>query len=135
MAFDLIPKSYWSYPKLINWDDDDDWLSFPSNPGGLSVSEDDKNVYVSAHVPGIDPKDIEVTFDKGMLWIKGETKTEEKGKKFYRKSANSFSYRVNVPGEIDNENEPTASCKNGVMTVTFVKSPKTQPKKIAVKSG
>mgnify|MGYP000344849268 CR=1 FL=1 len=104
-------------------------------PSGLSLSEDDKNVYVQASVPGVDPKDIEVTFDKGVVWIKGESKDEEQNKKYYRKAASSFSYRVAVPGDIDSTQEPQASVKNGVMTVTFTKSPKAQPKKISVKTG
>jgi HSP20 family protein len=100
---------------------------------GLSVSEDEKNVYVEAALPGIDPKDVEITLDKGILWIKGEAKEEEKQKKFYRKSARSFSYRVAVPGDINTKVEPNAVSKNGVMKVTFAKSPAAEPKKIAVK--
>lgn len=133
---DLVPRSYFRFPSVSNlWEDDEDWTTVSNWPNGLSLSEDDKNVYVQAAVPGVDPKDIEVTFDKGVVWIKGESAEVEKDKKYYRKAASSFSYRVAVPGEIDAAAEPQASVKNGVMTVTFVKSPKTQPKKISVKAG
>jgi len=44
---------------------------------------------------------------------------ETKEKKYYRKATSSFSYRVAVPGEIDQNKEPYASCRNGVMTVTL----------------
>lgn len=131
---DLVPRAYWRVPTLSNlWEDDDDWGTVTNWPSGLSLSEDDKNVYVQAAVPGVDPKDIEVTFDKGVIWVKGETKTEETNKKYYRKAASSFSYRVAVPGDIDLTREPSAAVKNGVMTVTFAKSPKAQPKKISVR--
>lgn len=135
MAFDLIPSSFLNFPRFpATLSDDDDWMA-TSAPSGVSVSEDDKHVYVQAHLPGVDEKDVDMTFDKGMLWIKGETKQEEedKKKKFYRKATSSFSYRVAVPGDLDLSVDPEAKYKNGVMTVSFIKSPKSQPKKITVK--
>lgn len=137
MAFDLIPSRLLSFPSFRMpsfWNDEDDWLTTPSTPSGLSVSEDEKNVYVEAAVPGIEPKDVEITFQDGYLWIRGETKEEDKARKYYRESSRSFSYRVAVPGDIDDSVEPEATSKNGVMTVIFVKSPKTTPKKIQIKA-
>lgn len=140
MAYDLIPSKFLSFPSLqlpSIWNDDDDWLTAPSSPSGLSVSEDDQKVYIEASLPGIDPKNIEVTVHDSYLWIRGESKTEEKDKKrkYYRQSAQSFSYRVAVPGDIDSTVEPTANYKHGVMTVTFTKSPKSQPRKIKVQAA
>lgn len=134
MAFDIIPRSFWNTPvKLSSIFDDEDWTNFmPSS--GLSVSEDEKHVYIEAAVPGIDPDQVEVTYDKGVLWIKAasEQKEEDKQKKFYRRASSSFSYRVAVPGEVDDSSEPTAVCKNGVMKISFNKTPQTQPRKINV---
>lgn len=136
MALDLIPGNFWNIspfrvPSLLT--EDDDWTV--SSPSGISISEDDKRVYVSTALPGLDEKDIEVTFDKGTLWVKGESREEDtsKQKKYYRKATSSFSYRIAVPGDLDANAEPEASYKNGVMTVSFTKSPTSQPKKIAVK--
>ena len=132
---DLVPGSLWRFPRLPSiWEDDEDWGLMTNTPTGLTISEDEKNVYVEAAVPGVDPKDIEVTFSKGVVWIKGESKEEEKKKKYYRKAMSSFSYRVAVPGDVDPKAEPQAECKNGKMTVTFAKAPQAQPKKIAVKA-
>lgn len=132
----LVPHSYWRLPTLPSlWEDDDDWSASTNWPSGLSLSEDDKNIYVQAAVPGVEPKDIEVTVDHGVVWIKGESKNEEDTKKFYRKAVSSFSYRVVVPGDFDTNKDPDARVKNGVMTVTFSKSPKAQPKKISVQEG
>lgn len=138
MAFDLIPSRLLSFPSLRMpsiWNDEDDWLTTASSASGLSISEDEKNVYVEAAVPGIDPKEVEITFQDGYLWIRGENTEEvkDKARKYYRESSKSFSYRVAVPGDIDEKMEPEATCKNGVMTITFVKSPKTQPKRIQIK--
>jgi HSP20 family protein len=102
----------------------------------LSLSEDDKHIYVQAQVPGVDPKNIDVTYHDGYLWIRGEAKEseEDKKRKYYRHATSSFSYRVAIPSEVDMKTEPEATYKHGVMTVTFAKSPKAQPKKITVKA-
>lgn len=139
MSDDLVPKSFWSFPSFrlptfSEIDREEDWLTLPGFSNGLSVSEDEKNVYVSAALPGVDPDKIEVTFDKGYLWIKGNADESESEKKFYRKASSSFSYRIAVPGDLDQNKEPQAKCKNGVMTVEFAKIPKTPPKKIQVKA-
>ena len=96
MAYDLVPSRLLSFPSLqipSIWNDDDDWLTSPSSPSGLSVSEDDKKIYIEASLPGIDPKNIEITFQDGYLWVRGETKEEEKdkSKKYYRQASKSFS--------------------------------------------
>jgi len=140
MALDIIPRSFWTFPSfrfpaLWEEDDEDKFLTVASIPSGLTVSEDDKNVYVEAAIPGVDPEKVEVTFNKGVLWIKAEGEEEEKGKKYYKKASRSFSYRVAVPGNIDEKKEPEAVCKNGVMKVTFTKVPEAKPKKITVKHG
>lgn len=136
MSLDLIPRSFLDLPsRLPSIFDDEDWRSFmPSS--GLTVSEDDKQVYVEAAVPGIDPDKIEVTYDKGVLWVRGnqEHKEEDKNRKFYRQASSAFSYRVAVPGNVDENAEPEASCKNGMMTIKFNNVPETQPKRISVKS-
>ena len=55
MSDSLIPKNFFNFPSLSFSDVlDNDWLSVPSEKGGLSVYEDDKKVYVEAALPGID---------------------------------------------------------------------------------
>jgi HSP20 family protein len=137
MAYDLIPRSLLSFPSIqvpSIWNDDDDWLTAPTSPSGLSISEDGKKIYIEASLPGIDPKNIEMTFQDGYLWIRGETKEEDQDKKrkYYRQASKSFSYRVAVPGDVDESIDPTATYKHGIMTIAFMKSPKAQPKKIQI---
>ncbi len=140
MSSNLIPTRLLSFPNLSLpsiWDEAEDWLTSPTNQSsGLSVSEDENHVYVEAAVPGIDPKDIDITFQDGYLWIRGESKQEEenKKKKYYRRASQSFSYRVAVPGDIDTTKEPEATYKHGMMNISFAKSPKVEPKKIQVKT-
>lgn len=133
-----MPKNFFSFPGLSFTDVlDNDLLSIPSDKDGLSVYEDDKKIYIEASLPGIDPNDVDITYQDKYLWIRGESKTEEKDKKkkYYSKATNSFSYRVAIPGDINIDKEPEATCKNGIMTISFTKSEKAQPKKIKIKVG
>lgn len=134
MQLDIMPNSFWDSPtKLSTMLDEEDWRLFlPSS--GLTVSEDKKNIHVEAAMPGISPKDIEVTFDKGILWIRGEVKEEEEDKKrkYYHKSSHTFLYRVTVPETRDEAIEPEVKSSNGILKVSFAKLPETQPKKLKV---
>ncbi len=136
----MPPRSLWSFPMVrfpfsLLEEDEEGWMENFSEPSGLSVSEDENQVYIEAAVPGLKPEEIEMTFDKGIVWIKGEKKEEagDKNKKFYRKALSTFSYRIAVPGNIDESKHPEAVCKNGILRVIFSKTTKTQPKKIAIK--
>lgn len=133
MAFDLTRTGFWGRPLL----DEIDSFTFSAMNPGVSIWEDEKNVYVDIAVPGLTPEDIEITFDKGVLWIKGEEKEEEEGKnkKYYARSRRTVNVRVSVPGELDTSKEPTADYNNGILQVTFAKVPQTQPKKIQVKTS
>lgn len=134
MALDLVPTSFWRFPTVRSaWEDEDD-MSMVTTPSGISISEDDTHVYVEVALPGVDPSHVDITFDKGVLWVKGEVKEEERKKKFYRKATSSFSYRIAVPGDIDLTHEPEATPKHGIMTIAFTKSKSSLPKKITVKS-
>ncbi len=131
----LVPRSFFDSPRFPSlWDDDSDFWGLTAQNSGLAISEDEKNVYVEAHIPGVDPNKVEVTFDKGMLWIKGQQEQEENNKKYYKKAASAFSYHVRLPENIDAAKEPEAVCKNGVMKVTFAKQAEVSPKKINVRA-
>lgn len=117
---------------------EDDWdLHDFSSPSGLSVSEDDDHIYVEAALPGIKPEEIDMVFEKGILWIKADKKeeTEDKRKKYYRKAHSSFSYQVAVPGDVDESKQPDALCKQGILTVTFSKKTTGPSKKIPIQEG
>lgn len=127
---DFLPKSFWESP-LVSKEGSD---FFDRSLSGVTVSEDDNNVYVEAQVPGVPSKDIHVEFEGGYLTIHAETKEEEKGKKYYRKAQSVFSYGLRVPGNVDNKEDVQAICKDGVLKVTFKKAErKPSGKKIPVK--
>ncbi len=137
MTNDLIPANFWRFPMMpfsSIMDEMEDLMPTSNLFNGLAVSEDEKNVYIEAAVPGVEGKDIDVTFNKGVLSVKAEKKEEEKGKTYHRRANRSFLYRV-VLRDVDQKAEPQARYKNGIMTVTFVKEASAKPKKIAVKTA
>ena len=134
VKLDLFPRRLFSYPglsPLLN--DDEDW-SLSQTSSGLSISEDEQSVYIEAAVPGVDPEHIDVTYQDGYIWIRGEQQMESGDeRKYYQRSNRSFSYRVAVPGDVDLGVDPEAVYKHGVMQVTLPKSKERLPKKIEVK--
>ena len=130
--FRLFPR-WGRWPSL--WDDEEDWPEIPSTGRGLDVYESGKEVVVKAAVPGVDPQKVEVTYEDGRLWIKAEVEEEEKDKKYYRKSARSFNYSLDVP-QVNPAAEPkSAEVEGGVLTVIFAKAqPKKKTKRITVKA-
>lgn len=135
MARSLIPFFFRDFPAL----EEENWeiSPFTGKAGDVTISEDEAHVYVEAPIPGVRPEDAEVTYDRGVLCVRGrkEEKEEDKKRKFYRKSTSSFSYCVHVPGDIDEEAQVEARVDHGVMKVAFVKRKEKQPKKIEVKKG
>lgn len=101
---------------------------------GLSVYEDDHHIYVEAQTPGVKSEDIQVTYEKGVLWIRAEHSEEKKGVKYHTKASSNFSYRVPMPERIDESKTPDAICKDGVLKITFNKSSSSKPQKIEVKT-
>jgi HSP20 family protein len=92
----------------------------------VNVSETEKEVLVTAELPGIEEKDVEVTLDNGVLAIKGEKKAEkeEKNKNYHRieRSYGSFVRSIALPHEVEEE-KVEATFKNGVLTVKLPKTP------------
>jgi len=126
--FDMRP--FWRWPSI--WEDED----LVADGRQLDVYETDDEVVVKAGLAGVKPEHVDITFEKGMLWIRGEEEEEEKkDKKFYKKSSRSYSYKVAVPGNIDLKNDPEASFKNGVVEIKFKKSDEAKPRKIEIKTS
>lgn len=121
------------WPNVWDWDED----QLASNVGfsdNLDVFETQDEVVVKANVAGIPDEKVDITFEKGVLWIRAEEEEEKKeGRKYYRKASRSYSYKVAVPGNVDLKNDPEALIEKGVVTVTFKKAEEAKPKKITVK--
>ncbi len=115
------------------WDEDEMKIN-PVHDSNLELFETNTQVVVKANVAGLKENQIDVTFEKGVLWIKAENEAEESNddKTYYSKSSWSYSYKVAVPGTLDLTKEPTAEVENGVITITFQKAEISRPKKLTV---
>jgi HSP20 family protein len=105
----------------------------------VDVAETKDEVHVTADLPGLSEKDIEVTLSEGHLHIRGEKRAEkeEKDKNYHciERSYGSFQRSIALPAEVDNE-KVDASFKNGVLAVILPKlHTATSGKKIAVKKS
>jgi len=128
------------YSSLARWPDiwDEDFLSpVTSSASNLDVYETDDEVVVKANVAGVPSDKVDLTFEKGTLWIKAEAvqEKETEEKKHYSKSSWNYSYKVAVPSVLDNNVEPDAVIKDGILTVTFKKSEHTKPRKLNVRTS
>lgn len=103
----------------------------------VDVEESEKEIVVKADLPGVDPKDIEISVLDGSLILKGEKKSEkeEKKKNFHRveRFVGQFYREIPLPPGADAERIAATSAK-GVVSVTIPKKAEAQPKKIAVQA-
>ena len=101
------------------------------------ISETDDMVEVKAELPGMDPKEIDVSVDNGVLTIRGEKKFEDEEKKgdYHRieRSYGSFFRSFQLPHEVD-EKKVKAKYKDGVLHLTLPKSASAKPKRIEIAS-
>jgi HSP20 family protein len=104
----------------------------------IDLSESDKSVVVKADIPGVDPKDIDITVEDGVLTIKGEKKEEREEKKqnFHRteRFVGQFFRQISLPSGADEQNVSATTAK-GVITITIPKKPGSHPKKITVQEA
>lgn len=102
----------------------------------VNFSEDEGNLYVDALVPGVDPKDIDLTAMGNTFTISGERKPfeEHKGQIAHRSELGSgkFSRTLELPVDI-NPDKINAECKDGIMHIALGKAEHAKPKKIEIK--
>lgn len=101
----------------------------------VDVREEDDRYVVKADIPGVDPKDIEVTLENGVLTVSGERteekKESEKGFNRVERVSGSFRRSFSLPEDADGENISAAG-KNGVLEIAIPKAEQKKPKKIKV---
>ncbi len=113
-------------------------LRWPTTPA-VDVAESEKAFEITAELPGMDEKNIEVKVADGRLTIKGEKQEEKEEKKkdyyLHERHFGSFQRSFEVPDSVDPD-KIEANFKKGVLTVTLPKKPEAQKaaKKIEVKA-
>ncbi len=106
-----------------------DWV--PS----VDVREEGDRFVLHADLPGVDPHDIEITMENGILTIRGQRTTEatttKEGYRRVERSAGQFYRRFTLPDTVDSEGVK-ASGNNGVLEITIPKQAKVQPRRIEI---
>jgi len=113
------------------------WPTLKLSPR-VDVTDTDGVIEISAELPGMEEKDVEVSLEDGMLMISGEKKaTTEKKEKNYvyaERSYGSFLRRIPMPPGVEAKSV-NATMNKGVLTVKVAKPSAAQAKKIEVKSA
>jgi HSP20 family protein len=122
-GFDLAPTAFGDRLADRGW-------GWPN----IEVSEADNAVTVTADLPGLEEKDVDIHLADGVLTISGEKKTEsdDKERRISERYYGRFERRI--PVEDVDEDKVNASFKNGVLTVTLPRLPaaKSNVRRIAI---
>lgn len=106
----------------------------------MDIREKNGTIEMTAELPGLEEKDVEITVVDGILTLRGEKKSEREEKDENRylmeRSYGSFVRSIELPAGVDPE-KITAAMTKGVLTITIPRPPEAQPssKKVEVKSA
>jgi HSP20 family protein len=104
----------------------------------VDVSETAKEIIVRAELPGMDPKDIDISIQGNLLTLKGERRQEkeEEGENYHRieRSFGAFSRTLQLPAEVDLE-KVNATYKDGVLKIALPKTEAAGVRRIEVKTA
>ena len=127
------------------WDDfDSTWGGAPIASQALqaaswpriNVLDTGASLVVTADVPGITAKDLQVSLEDGVLTLAGERKPlVPEGYTTHRRErpALRFARRIALPFKVDAE-KTTATVKDGALTITLAKAPEARPRQITVRA-
>jgi len=137
--------------KLVNWNpnmdlfgDMDDWFHMPNMLNksmkafvpAMDVYETDKAVVVETPLAGVKPEEVNVSVEKGVLTISGDSKKEHEvdEKNYYRKEMRSGSFfrQVTLPAAVV-EDKVKAEFEDGILKITCPKSGSAKSKKVSIK--
>lgn len=115
-------------------DDSSDVVTSDWTPS-VDIKEENDKYMLIADIPGVDPKDIGIHMENGILTIKGERdselKTERDGFKRIERKHGVFYRRFTMPDGV-NPDGIDAKSNNGVLTVSIPKQEAVKPRKITV---
>jgi len=140
----LIPGRHLAPPRDLfdRFFDDWDW-GVPSSFSkenelvpAFDISENEKEYVVTAELPGIDVKNVEITISDGILSIKGDKKheKEDKGEDYHRieRRFGSFHRSFRIPGRVESD-KIDANYKDGILKVLLPKAEGNETRKIDIK--
>jgi len=103
----------------------------------IDMSETDSEIRVHAELPGIDPKEIDISVEGDLLTLRGDKRQEHEEKQrdyhYVERQYGTFQRTVQLPTSAD-PNKVDANYRDGVLTLTIAKRPEAKPRRIEVKS-
>ncbi|WP_213981560.1 Hsp20/alpha crystallin family protein [Sphingomonas sp. dw_22] len=89
----------------------------------VELGESDKEIRITAELPGLDEKDVEIMVEDGVLTLRGEKRAEveDKERGYSERSYGRFERRIALPRGIERD-KAQATFRNGVLTVTLPRS-------------
>lgn len=136
----LLNQLHGEIDRMVNarsgaYGDDASQLAAADWVPAVDIREDDDRFVIHADVPGVDPNDIDVQMDNGVLSIKGERQSEsteeQEGYKRVERVRGSFFRRFSLPDTADAESI-SAKSEHGVLEIVIPKHKQVQPKRIRV---
>ena len=101
----------------------------------VDIKEEPERFVIFADIPGVEPKDIEIHMDKGILSLKGErsaeSATETDRYSRVERAHGTFYRRFALPDSANPEGI-AATGRNGVLEISIPKKPETTPRRIRV---
>ncbi len=123
--------------RVPSYGDDRDQLATSDWVPAVDIREEGDRYLIHADVPGVNPEDIEVNMENGVLSIRGqresETSEEREGYKRVERVRGSFFRRFSLPDTADGD-AISAKCKDGVLEIAIPKQAKVMPRRIKVES-
>ena len=104
----------------------------------VDIIEESERFVLRADVPGVDPADIEVSMDAGVLSVAGqrkqEARDEDAGLQRMERVSGRFFRRFSLPDTADAEHVK-AQCRNGILEVSIPKLPEVRARRIEVEAA
>ena len=104
----------------------------------VDVVEEQERFVITADVPGVEPKDIDVNMENGVLSLSGERSDERKkdagGLKRFERVSGKFYRRFNLPETADAD-AISARSANGILEISIPKQAQVQARRITVKAA
>jgi HSP20 family protein len=116
---------------------EEDWALGGSWAPAVDIFEKDQNLVLRAELPGVDPKDVDVRLENGILTLRGERKVDREIKResYHRveRAYGTFARSFTLPSQV-NQGAIQANYKDGVLEVTLPKREEAKPKQIEIKT-
>ena len=107
----------------------------PETYPAVNLWSNDEKITLTALVPGVDPKDLDISVQGDELVLRGERREQEMEKEVAcrrsERGVGTFSRSFQLPYEVDS-GKVTAKCQRGVLTVTLDRAEASKPRKIAI---